>query len=600
MKIIKSSLVVFVVVVLGAIACGSAVCVRADTSVDLSGSWLAMTGDNSTWRDSDASEGGWRAVTLPGAPESAGFAWYRKHFTIPADWAGDANVKKYNRLYLHLGSLHGAAAIYLNGYEINDLGKLPKSGGGKFDAIAPSSDVTVVVPVSAQVSGSGSKTLLNWGADNVLAIRLYDSADGANPSDGALSIDEPTAAELFPIAIATDQTDHLFGGAKQVSFKVTFTNTTAASAPLTWSIDIVDDKGARLPGYTPQSNSTSLDPSSSVTYGSSFGLGPAGFFTFRVESNIDGADVPPVDFIAGWNADQIRSQQVPPDDLSSFWQVLRDDAGAGSLGIEVDKDASASAPGVSAYRISYTGLGGVSTPAWVAVPDSLPANPTVILRIPDYDADAVKPSIDLAKNGYVVVDMLATARDWTSGNAGQDYATAGIADPKTYVYRAIEANVLRVVRVLNSGRIPGVPARASLVTWGDGQGGALSLLTAALLGRQVAGAVAISPSFCDSGYTLERADPGSNPLAGYIASHPSDRIAVNRTLSYFDVFCVGPKIVSPVFFGLGLADKAAPAFAEFAAANAIGSRSTIDVEPAGHVPAASEAKALAWVREIGK
>ena len=572
---------------------------RADTSpeINLSGTWLSQSGDDADWMTKSFNDATWRSVALPGGSLSAGYNWYRKHFTLPITWGGDSNVVHFNRLYLHLGSLHGAAVIYLNGYQIDQLGKLPSKGGQGFQAIAQSDDVTVIVPVTAGVQDQGTRTIVNWGADNVIAVRLYSDSAGPNPASGRVSIDLPTIGELYPTTFSTDQTDHLFSDQSQVEYTLSFTNTTDTAVPLDWSTDIFDDKGAALSGYTPQDTTGTIDPSSTASYKFSLAFGSTpGFFTFSVNTKIGSVNLSPTTFVAGWDVDKIKPDEYAAVDYNTFWTVLRSDASGGSLDPVVNKDSADAAPGVSVFRVQYNGLGGGPEYAWASVPDTLPTNPVVILHIPAEHADPITPDTDLAKRGYIVLDVDAIAPNWTSGNASDDYLTSGIGSQNTYIMRRIEGNMLRAVRLVDAGVIPGIPAQHRLVVWGESQGGGLALITAGMLKDEISGVVAISPYFSDMSHTLLCVQAANNPFAPYLSTHPDAASTVDTTLSYFDADHAAPKITAPVFFTIGLADQIIPPYSEFATANGIVSPRTMDIEPdSGHIPADARTSALTWL-----
>ena len=222
------------------------------TSVSLGGSWLEHGGDNDAYRKVDAPETDWQKVQVPGASSMAGFTWYRKHFNLPTEWQ-DNDLAKQNLLYLHLGAIHGAAAVYLNGYLVNTVGKLPATGGTSgYQPITPTSDLTLQVPITAEVAGGSGKQqqLVMLGGDNVLAIRLYDPTAEANPQTGEPRIDLPTIGELFPVSTKAPNSnaDHLYDDKTPISFDILFSNNTTTAGTANWSVDILNDAGQSVIG----------------------------------------------------------------------------------------------------------------------------------------------------------------------------------------------------------------------------------------------------------------------------------------------------------------------------------------------------------------
>ncbi len=576
------------------------------TSVSLGGSWLEHGGDSDAYRKVDAPETDWQKVQVPGASSMAGFTWYRKHFNLPADWQ-DNDLAKQNLLYLHLGAIHGAAAIYLNGYLVNTVGKLPATGGTSgYQPINPTSDLTLQVPITAEVAGGTGKQqqLVMLGGDNVLAIRLYDPTAEANPQTGELRIDLPTIGELFPVNTQATNPDHLYDNKIPIAFSVLFSNNTTTAGSAVWDVNILNDAGQAVIS-SPTAKTSSLDAASITKANVSFDLGgagaPAGFYTFVVDTKINNTAVPNDVLVAGLNPSAIRSDMTAPNGFGAFWNDLQTAAAAGSLNPQIDKDTAASTPDVNVYRVKFAGLGTQPALAWLSVPTNVGSKPVAILHIPAYKEDPTAPSLDMAKRGYIVMDLIANAPDYTSGNANTDYFSTGLESPSDYVFRGIEGNVLRAARLLTGAPLPGVTSSPKLVLWGESVGGALAMDSAGLLKNNVAGVVAISPYFSDVARNISTVQEVANPFHDYLTSHANARPQVNTTLGTFDTVQFAPKITAPTFIGVGLLDPIQLPYGEYAAINVLAAPHTVDVEPdAQHIPAASHNKALDWLDKTVK
>ena len=132
--------------------------VAADTVVRLSAAWKFRTGDDASYATREYDEDAWETIPVPanweraGHPGYDGIAWYRTRFTLPSQTTPPA-------ARLELGRLDDADEIYLNGVLIGRTGTFPPSYQSAWQAYRE-----YPVPPAA----------LNWGGENVLAIRVYD------------------------------------------------------------------------------------------------------------------------------------------------------------------------------------------------------------------------------------------------------------------------------------------------------------------------------------------------------------------------------------------------------------------------------------------
>ncbi|MYS72792.1 glycoside hydrolase family 2 [Streptomyces sp. SID5926] len=135
---------------------------------DRSHSWLTLNGawdfraDPAERYSADASDGYDRAITVPFAWETPASgiaehwlqtAWYRRTFTVPADWAGQ-------RVVLHFGAVHHAATVWVNGTEVAH-----HEGG--------------YTPFAADVTDA-----LGDGGDHLLTVRVHAPADKRDVAHG--------------------------------------------------------------------------------------------------------------------------------------------------------------------------------------------------------------------------------------------------------------------------------------------------------------------------------------------------------------------------------------------------------------------------------
>lgn len=144
---------------------------------NLAGQWLFRTdpeeiGEKEGWHQPQFRETGWRKIEVPGGWEEQGVtdprpgqppkpknglpwtdydgvAWYRLHFIVPAEWAGED-------LVLALGSVDDQDRTYFNGHLVGETG--------------PGLARAVLVHRRYIIGAD----LVRFGAENVLAVRVFD------------------------------------------------------------------------------------------------------------------------------------------------------------------------------------------------------------------------------------------------------------------------------------------------------------------------------------------------------------------------------------------------------------------------------------------
>lgn len=139
--------------------------------ITLAGEWLFHTGDNGTWKQPGYDDSSWDRVELPASWEAHSnytannaFGWYRKHVTIPEKWSG-------HRLTFLLGMIDDVDETYLNGEKIGQTGQFPPNYETAY----------------AQVRRyTASSELINFGSENVIAVRVYDGSGSGGLYGGPL------------------------------------------------------------------------------------------------------------------------------------------------------------------------------------------------------------------------------------------------------------------------------------------------------------------------------------------------------------------------------------------------------------------------------
>ena len=127
--------------------------------LDLRGQWKFELGDDPRYAESAFNDSKWVEISVPsiwedqGYPGYDGYAWYRKHFTVPADWDS-------KDLLLKLGKVDDVDEVYVNGTFIGFSGSFPPH-------YITAYNIDRQYPISSSI--------LKTGADNVIAVRVYDA-----------------------------------------------------------------------------------------------------------------------------------------------------------------------------------------------------------------------------------------------------------------------------------------------------------------------------------------------------------------------------------------------------------------------------------------
>lgn len=142
--------------------------------IPLSKGWKLKIGDAAEWSSPNYNDNDWQEanVSVPweeqGHAGVNGFGWYRLHAHIPASLKEKAFLK--DSLHFNLGYLDDGGEVYLNGQLIY---KNWKTGDIKNGFYGPGS-----------FSISSNDPAIRWDADNVLAVRLFDTGgDGGMYGD---------------------------------------------------------------------------------------------------------------------------------------------------------------------------------------------------------------------------------------------------------------------------------------------------------------------------------------------------------------------------------------------------------------------------------
>jgi cephalosporin-C deacetylase-like acetyl esterase len=226
---------------------------------------------------------------------------------------------------------------------------------------------------------------------------------------------------------------------------------------------------------------------------------------------------------AGFKPDAIKPTTDDPPDFDAFWKAGKEDLAKLPVDAQLTLLPDYSNPSVETYHVSLQNVGMTANPSRLygilCVPRGEGKFPAV-LSVPGAGVRPYRGMMSLAQKGIITfqigihglpVNLDASVYDSLGRGALANYQTFGLDDKKRYYYRRVYLGCVRANDFLTS--LPKWNGRDLAVTGGS-QGGALSIVTAALDPR-VKGLAAFYPG------TLRRyrlSEESSRRVASYVCT----------------------------------------------------------------------------------
>lgn len=262
-------------------------------------------------------------------------------------------------------------------------------------------------------------------------------------------------------------------------------------------------------------------------------------------------------------------------DFDSFWDETLQQLSGVTLEFQRNEIAYP-VKGLKVYQIFYKGFNHAQIEGVLAMPDHADPLPGIV-EYHGYnwvnDGD-IHHTVNLALKGYAVLKMFCRGQYGGSinnvvasngHNAG--WMTQGIQNKDEYYYRAVYMDAVRAVEVLAAQ--PEVDAQRIAVTGGS-QGGAITLAAAALSDIPVL-AVADYPYLSNFERAIDITPAGPyyelNEYFRRTTSFPELEQNAKKTLAYFDIINLAPRINCFTWLSIGLIDEITPPSTVFAVYN---------------------------------
>lgn len=294
-----------------------------------------------------------------------------------------------------------------------------------------------------------------------------------------------------------------------------------------------------------------------------------GFYRVRVWAVVDGRRYEGL-ATAGFEPEKILPTVKEPADFDAFWTKAIEDARKLSLDPKITLMPERCTGDVNIYHISFQNDGLMSRIYGVlAIPKKAGKYPA-ILKVPGAGIRAYSGDARLASLGFITLEIGIHGIPVTldpqvyldlNGGALAGYNSIRMNDRNTHYYKRVYVGCVRAVDFLYT--LPEFDG-ANVAVTGGSQGGALTIITAALDSR-IKIAAAMYPALCDhTGYLNNRA--GGWP---HYFKNAEPKPGEVETLQYYDVVNFAKRVKVPGFYTWGFNDLTCPPTSMYSAYNVI-------------------------------
>lgn len=259
-----------------------------------------------------------------------------------------------------------------------------------------------------------------------------------------------------------------------------------------------------------------------------------------------------------------------PEEFDSFWQQTLKATEEIPLNPHFERDPMRSTPETDVFDIRFTSYGELRIAGWYCKPIGAGPFPGLLI-VPGYVSEPKLPK-DYAALGYATLSVAPRGKLRSNDVFNPGYPGLlmdNVEDRENYGYRGFYMDAVRAFDVLKAR--PEVDARR-IGVHGSSQGGALTLLVAALRPDSVAAAAAGAPYLCSmmGAASLTNSYPYQE-INDYLRLYPERRDAVKGTLDLYDIHNFAASIKCPIIVNVGLRDDVCPPETGFALFGEIGS-----------------------------
>lgn len=308
------------------------------------------------------------------------------------------------------------------------------------------------------------------------------------------------------------------------------------------------------------------------------GLKEPGFLRLIAWTEVDGKTYRGL-ATAAFDPQRIRPTIEDPTDFDEFWKSGKDALAKVPIDARLTLLPELSTSTVNVYHVNLQNIGadatGTSRLYGILAEPKAEGRYPALLNVPGAGVRPYRGVVDLAEKGLITfqigihglpVNLDAGVYDGLRGAALAGYPVFNLDNRERYFYRRVYLGAVRANDFLTS--LPKWDGK-NLVVWGGSQGGALSIVTAAL-DERVKGLAAAYPALSDTtGYVSGRAGGWPHMFRSDSKENGHRSPEKLRTMQYYDVVNFARRLRVPGFYTWGFNDETCPPTSMFASYNVI-------------------------------
>ncbi len=239
-----------------------------------------------------------------------------------------------------------------------------------------------------------------------------------------------------------------------------------------------------------------------------------------------------------------KPELTRPKDFADFWKSQLDALAKETVKSELTKTKD-STDKIDIYELSFPSADGrTKVLGWFSAPVGAKGLPAVV-SIPAFGGTRGKgPPRYPGACGLVIGYRGDGDEPWP-----KDWITRGLDKIEDSVFRIHYLNLVRAIRILQAREE--VDPKRILLTGGS-LGGALSVVVAGLLGKEIAGIQASAPGM-DYYFNADGTpvDSSFKQMEKYVADHPKEKAQILKVLAYYAPVNFAPDVTGDVLFACG-------------------------------------------------
>lgn len=285
---------------------------------------------------------------------------------------------------------------------------------------------------------------------------------------------------------------------------------------------------------------------------------------------------------AGFDRDKIQPVTELPSDFNSFWEDAKKQAGAVPMDVKLTLLPDRCTEKVNVYMVNIQNYRPGSRLYGILCVPVAPGKYPAILKVPGAGIRPYQGDVNQAGKGVITLDIGIHGipvnlpnEFYNNLQAGalNNYQVFNLDNKNEYYYKRVYMGCVRAIDYIFSlSQFDG----KNLAVTGGSQGGALSIITAALDSR-VSCLVSFYPALCDlGGYVYGRAGGWPHMFRGADKKNTLTALELENS-RYYDVVNFARNVKVPGFYSLGYNDMVCPPTSTLSAYNVINSEKELMV-----------------------